>query len=277
MDESEDYSDHYESDFEDDFEAEPQEDSINSPATPPDLMLDEHKLFSRLISALEDGLATGKKINYAQDSMSKKIALGVFLTKLPGAKEDFTRRIHLEYSHKKEETRAHLQQLLSRSCLQPRDVLTRFNEHIKSLAAAAAMESDLFNYKEELLITQTMEEMKKFILITISDLEKQVRVSSHFIHQGQLSNFRRAEELQDEFLWRRFVHRVQSLARNKVLVTEPQSSVKSDVKRILEEKLDAKIVLKNGLMLEDHEFAEVASGRQSGNERKTAISKLCMD
>jgi len=282
MEDSEEYSEEFESDFEDDPEAgeEEQEDSaggsLSRPATPPDLMLDQARLFSRLLAGLEAGLGGGLKLNYAQQPLSKRIALGVFLTKLPGAREDFARRIHLEYAHKKEETRLRLQQLLSQSQLQPRDILGRFNDHIKALAAAGAMESDLFNYKEEQLMAQTMEEMKKFVLTAVADLEKQVRVSAHFIRQGHTSNFKRAEELQDEFLWRRFVHRVQSLARNKVLVNEPQSSIKSDIKRVIEEKLEVKILLKNVLMLEDHEFSEVSAARQSSSERKTAISKLCI-
>jgi hypothetical protein len=281
MEDSEEYSEEFESDFEDDPEAGEEEQdsaggSLSRPATPADLMLDESKLFSRLLAGLEAGLGSGLRLNYAEAQLSKRIALGVFLTKLPGAREDFSRRIHLEYAQKKEEAHSHLQQLLSHTQLQPRDILSRFNDHIKALAAACAMESDLFNYKEEQLMIQTMEEMKKFVLTGVAELEKQVRVSAHFIRQGQISNLKRADELQDEFLWRRFVHRVQSLARNKVLVTEPQSSIKSDIKRVIEEKLEVKILLKNVLMLEDHEFAEVSGGRQSASERKTAISKICI-
>ncbi|CAG9315166.1 unnamed protein product [Blepharisma stoltei] len=249
------------SDYADDFEDDSQ--SISEAYS-------EESVFPHLFSSLEHHLNSNNPINTTSSEIPIERAVGFFLSQLSSSSRDISQKIHWSYELKLEKIVKKPYNLPDKSELEK-----KFASLLKSFMMKGRLEAELMNKISKKILKTSLDEARKWILLSLDIIEKEKRQAYFMIDHAKSLNKTKSEDLQDEFLWKRFIYHLLSLCARKVTVTEPSWNVKDEIKGIIENSLKASIVVKNIVSIEDYGYSPALGyrrGFQASADRKVEIS-----
>ncbi len=237
-------------------------------------------LFDKLFESLEKGL-TESPINVQRNPVTRMEAVGKFLSQVNYSRTNMKAKIRQDYQDRINKLRSDANAKSMRLSKDLNERSEKFVEYLQSLLTKAHLESLLIRNKTRKDYENTMAQIKDWVFTAITELEKEVRLARLNISTSVQGNVIKSQELKDDFLWKRFLAKLELKAAGRARMSEPNSNAKSELKKLLESHFDAKVVIKNVVSLEDFEYSDVSSTRMklqqpSSYERKTIISNICI-
>ena len=251
------------SNYSEDFEA-------SQSSEDPPVFYQESDVFPQLFNFLEKSFSENTFINYRTQETPAQLAVGLFLASAKLSKSDFTNKLHWEYAQKRE--------LLQRSFkLEP--TCSKFPKSIKSILCLMRVESDFIARTMKRKTNIVTDEVRNQTFTNLAALAKDKNQADAMLESERTAIFKKSEELEDLFVWKRFYELLKTLVPNKILMSTPQEKQKSEIKGLLENYIRMGQSIKNAVTLEDADYLAALGNKRFGNreDRKIEISELCSD
>ena len=252
-------SSNYSEDFEESFESE--EDSG---------LYQETDVFPQLFNFLETSLAQDAFVNYRAQETPPQLAVGLFLARAKLSKSDFMNKLRWEYTKKKE--------LLLKS-VKVEPVCSTFPKALKSILCQMRVENDFIARNMKRKISLVTDEVRNQTFVNLAALAKDKNQADARMANERTAIFKKSEELEDLFVWKRFYELIKTLLPNKILLSTPAEKQKAEIKNVLDNYLQMGFVIKNAVTLEDADYPVALGNKRFGNreDRKMEISEVCSD
>ena len=244
------------------------EDSLSSEENPG--FYQESDVFPQLFNFLEKSFSEDAFINYRTQETPAQLAVGLFLARAKLSKSDFTNKLRWEYAQKRE--------VLQRSVkLEP--TCSKFPKSLKSILCSMRVENDFIARTMKRKVNIVTDEVRSQTFTNLAALAKDKSQADAMLESERTAIFKKSEELEDQFVWKRFYELLKTLVPSKILISTPQEKQKTEIKGILENYIKLGQSIKNAVTLEDADYLAALGNKRFGNreDRKIEMTEVCSD
>ena len=253
----------YSEDFEESFEESSEEEA--------DLRgYQEADVFPQLFNYLEASLAEDAFVNYRAQETPTQLAVGLFLARAKLSKFDFANKIRWEYAKKRE-------LLLKSAKLEPAG--SALPKALKSILCQMRVENDFIARSVKRKIKIVTDEVRSQTFVNLAALVKDARQAEAMLRNERTAIVKKSEDLEDQFVWKRFYELLKTLVPSKILLSAPPEKQRAEIRGVVEGLNQMGLGVKNVVALEDAEYLAALGNKRfvARDERKMEISEVCSD
>lgn len=231
----------------------------------------ESDVFPQLFNYLEKNFDESNYINYRDQETPPQLAVGLFLSQAKLSKFDFINKLTWEYSQKKQSLKKPVKFELS---------FSKFPKTLKSMLCQMRTETDYLNLITKRNQLKVLDQIRSQAYLNLGALVKDKHQADSMLSSEKTAILSKSKELEDFFVWNRFVELLKALVPSKIILSTPNEKQKSEVKTLIDNYFKQGLSISNAITLEDSDFVAALGNRKnfvSGPERKIEVTEVCQD